>query len=241
MSGSLKVFLAFCVVVAASAAIAVIWLGPQMLTMVLDDEQREKPMYALHFARYDSIDEAAWKSAYATPMSVLMQAVGGQSQWQGDLLRVVQGRRSDEWRVLELVRFPLAGEVVQSVTSAEFRALASPETGFDRMFVATQSVPARALDFGAICVILIEAPDAKAEHHRDLTANVAPHGGTVVWDTAVHVLDIGADEAWNRVIVVGFESEGAAEAWVLDAGSMTERSIASVRFRELAALVFSAG
>ena len=237
MSG-LKGFLIFLGAIVLLGAIVAWWIGPQLLTLAFDEDQRSKPLTVLHLSDYQQDQQSLFLARYETPLLDYLRAEGVAIGWHATLEHAAQGRVMDEWKRLHQLRFNEAAEFIQMVTSSEFRALSSSEVVYRRLVLG---VPGDLPDVTAPAVVLmlLQSRDATPGDLTRLTANLDTYRGEVVWDTPVEVFEIGEPENWNRIVAIGFATIPDADGWLRDPGSVTERALAAARHARMATLLLS--
>ena len=234
----LKGFLIFLSAIALLGTLAVWWFGPQLLGLVLDEEQRSKPLTVIHLADYQQDKQSRYFASYETPLLDYMSSEGVATRWHATLVHAPDGRIRDEWKRIHQLRFDEAGEFLQMVTSSEFRGLSASDVEYRRMVLAAGGdLPEIAAP--AVVLMLLERVDTLPVDLTSLTANLSDYRGAVVWNTAVEVFEIGEVADWTHLLAFGFATIGDAESWLRDPGSVTERALASTRHVRIATLLVS--
>ena len=140
MSRPLVGFLLFCLILGSIAGLVGWWVGPTVLSLALDDKQRNEPYHLLHFVALKPDERETYVRVYQTPMQQLVIDDGGQLLWQADTLRLVEGSVRDEWSQVVLARFPRAAEFVQMITSSQYRQISSANP-VERVVVGIREAP----------------------------------------------------------------------------------------------------
>ena len=118
MNRSFSGFLLFLGVLFVAAAGGVWWLGTDVVELALDDERRDAPYQLLQLVEQDQPG-----GRYAAEFTRLVQNEEGDLIWRGRLERLLEGRTEDEWADLMLFGLPKGGDLVQLITSPEYREL----------------------------------------------------------------------------------------------------------------------
>ncbi|MCZ6619639.1 MAG: DUF1330 domain-containing protein [Gammaproteobacteria bacterium] len=238
MSRPLIGFLLFCVILGGTAGLAAWFVGPAILSLALDEKQRNEPYYLLHFAALKPGVKEDYTRAYEAPMQRLVVADGGHLLWRADMLQLVEGSVRDEWTQVVLVRFPRAAEFVQMITSSEYRHI-SAANPVERVVVGIREVPDDLARDAVIVLYLFRLAEAAADGFRGMArkmVNLEQYGGLVVWETAISMIE-GKTENWDRLIALRFETVERAESWLRDPVSVTERAIARRNMQQVVVLL----
>ena len=238
MSLPLLGFLLFCIILGGIGGLVVWWVGPTILSLALDDKQRNEPYHLLHFAALKPGERETYARVYQTPMQQLVIDDGGQLLWQADTLQVVEGSVRDEWSQVVLARFPRGAEFVQMITSSQYRQISSANPA-ERVVVGIREAPDDFAQDAAIVLYLYQLDEGAANEFQLMTPkmlNLDQYGGQVVWETEISVLE-GEIENWDRLIALQFETIGRAESWLRDPASVTERAIARRNMQQVVILL----
>jgi len=233
MNRSLLGFLLFVAALLVAAGFGVWWLGPPVVELALDDSRRSEPYFLLNLTDADPGGE------YVPGLAALARAEDGEMLWRGSLTRLLDGRVADEWADAVLFRFAAGGDVVQMITSPEYRALVEGR----RILLLGSAVPLTGLDErGNLILGLLEARDGgrpMQDAVAVLTASLAGFDGTLLWDGPVDRL--AGDAVWDRLLLVSFATEEGAKAWFRDPAVETERALGRTAFDRQAWLLLRSG
>ncbi|MFB3105680.1 MAG: hypothetical protein ACE1ZA_12275 [Pseudomonadales bacterium] len=238
MSRPLVGLLLFCVILGGIAGLVGWWVGPTVLSLALDDKQRNEPYHLLHFVALKPDERETYARVYQTPMQQLVIDDGGQLLWQADTLRLVEGSVRDEWSQVVLARFPRAAEFVQMITGSQYRRISSANP-VERVVVGIREAPDNFARNAPIVLYLFQLDEVAANEFQLMTQkmlNLDQYGGLVVWETAISVLE-GEVENWDRLIALQFETIERAESWLRDPASVTERAIARRNMQQVVILL----
>ena len=230
MSGSLRTFLVFCVLLAVCGIGLRLWAGPVMLDLMLDKERRAAPLTALVLVAPGRIGASA-SDALARKIDAmhgLMRDAGASLQWSGRTQVVVDGATRDEWQRVSVARFATGAAFVDFFTSGTYRSLRG-DAPASRQFVmvAEEDLQDSLEPERRLVLVLVEAAKGKPGEIRravrDLLATLRAHGGSVRWETPVAVLQGDAAPSW--VAAVQFEPDEAVERWLADDDAGLERHL----------------
>ncbi len=238
MSRPLVGFVLFCIILGATLGLAVWWVGPTLLSLALDDEQRNEPYYLLHFAAVTPDEREVYRSAYQARMRQLVIDDGGRLLWQADTLQLIEGSVRGEWTQVALARFAEGAEFIQMITSSQYRQI-SAANPVERVVVGILEAPGELAPDSVIVLYLFRLDEAAANEFPVMThtmVNLEQYGGLVVWETGVSVIE-GEGENWNRLIALQFDSVAQAESWLRDPASVTERAIARRNMQQVVMLL----
>jgi len=217
-----------------AAAFAAWWLGPGMLNLVLDDSRRNEPYYLLHLGQ-----QGVQGDKYSARLTGLVQAEEGELLWRGGLARLLEGRLKDEWPDLMLFRMPRGGDLVQLITSPEYRQLTA-----QRNFLLL-GVPQPPVDLTAASTLVLwlqrtdgSGSEVAAQALAQVGRNLSQFSGEVVWDSPVDVIS-GHDD-WDHLALLAFPGEAEAQAWFREPASLTERTLAARKLQHQAWLLLTA-
>lgn len=232
MSRSLVGFLLFLGVLLLAAGAGVWWLGPAVVGLALDEDRRSEPYYLLTLTDSDE------GSDYVREAAELARRESGEMIWRGRLERLLDGRVADEWPDAVLFRFAAGGDVVQMITSPEYRSLASGR----RVLLIGSAEPVGDVASRPVVVLgLLDSREQEAPTDDALTritAGITDSGGALIWNGPIDVL--GGEGRWNRGLLVTFADERRAEAWFRDPTVETERALARKVFERQAWLLLRA-
>ena len=236
MSRPLVGFLLFCMVLGGIGGLVAWVVGPTLVALALDDEQRNQPYYLLHFSAVESGDWEDYMRAYQEPMQHLVIADGGQLLWQGETLQLVEGSVRDEWTQVVLARFSRAAEFVQMITSSQFREI-SAANPVARVVVGIREDPGDLAEDAVVVLYLFRLDEtAESQGMTRQMVNLDQYGGLIVWETPISVI-AGEVEDWDQLIALQFATAERAESWLRDPASITERAIAKRNMQQVVILL----
>lgn len=245
MSRSLLGFLLFCLVLVATTAGVVWYVGPSLAAIVIDGERRENPYYLLQLLPAAAVTGNVGDPSYRARFVTLAAEDDADLLWQGGRAEVVEGSVLLDVAGAQILEFPTGADLVQVLTSTAYRALDDAVGRRSVRFVGTARAPlALAPDLASV-VVLFQVDEASGPLPLGRAGEggwlklLPEHGGSVRWDAAVDV--IGSDETWNRVLMLQFPGVAAAERWLGDPVTVTERAIAAKDVDALTALVVQPG
>ncbi len=238
-------FLLFCLVLAAATAGVVWYVGPSLAAIVLDGDRRENPYYLLQLLPAAAVTGDVGDPSYRARFVTLAAEDDAVLLWQGGEADVVQGSVLLDVVAAQVLEFPSGADLVQVLTSTAYRVL---DRGLSPRLVrhlgtGTEPLPL-APDLASV-VVLYRFDEAAGALPLGRPGEVGwlrlvpDYGGKVRWDAPINV--IGSDESWNRVLMLQFPDSAAAEGWLADPLTVTERAIAAKDVDELTALVVQPG
>jgi len=232
---SLLGFIWFLLALALAAAAGAWWLGPGVVNLVLDDERRSEPYYLLHLG-----EQSVPGSEYAAQFTSLVQAEDGELLWRGSLERVLEGRLQDEWPDLMLFRMARGGDLIQTVTSPEYRRIIS---GRRLMLLGVPEPPADLTGTGTLVLWLQQTDDgdqaAASAALAQVAQNLSNFSGAVMWDSPVDL--ITGQGQWDHLAVLAFPDAATAQNWFREPASLTERTLAGKNLQHQTWLLMNAG
>ena len=233
---SFSSFLLFLVALGVLAAGGVWWLGVDVVKLALDDERRSAPYQLLHFA-----DADVPRGGYAATLTGLVQLEEGGLQWRGGLERLLEGRTEDEWPDLMMFGLPQGADLVQMITSPEFREL----EGDRRVLLLGMSTAPVDLNRTTTLLVWLQArPDdvegvgGDGAMLSEVTRNLPAFSGSVLVEGPVD--RITGPVVWSHVALLAFPDEAQAQAWFREPVSVTERTLATKHLDRQAWLLMSA-
>lgn len=231
---SLLAFVGFLLALVIAAAVAAWWLGAGVVNLVLDESRRNEPYYLLHLG-----GQGVQGDQYAAQFSGLVQAEEGELLWRGTLERLLEGRLKDEWPDLMLFRMPRGGDLVQLITSPEYRQLTA-----DRNLLLL-GAPQPPLDLSAATTLVFwlqqtntASDDAARQALLQVGRNLARYSGSIAWDSPVDV--ISGQGEWDHLTVLSFPGDTEAQQWFREPASLTERTLATKNLQQQAWLLLRA-
>lgn len=230
MSRSLTSFLLFLLALAGISVLVVWWMGPAIVSLLIDESRRNEPYYLIHLASLDTTADT-----YMRTLNDLAFEEGGELVWHGELLQLRSGRRIDEWQDVRVLRFTRGGDLVQLMTSAEFRNLTADG---QPLLLGTSAAPVDLAATGQVLLWLLKVRTGAAASTfptlATILANSGDFQGRVIWNAAVD--PIGGNQDWDHIVVLTFARRDQADAWLADPLTVTERSLAKKTFRTEAML-----
>jgi uncharacterized protein (DUF1330 family) len=232
MNRSFTSFLLFLGVLLVAAAGGVWWLGTDVVELALDDERRDAPYQLLQLVEPDQPG-----GRYAAEFTRLVQNEEGDLIWRGRLERLLEGRTEDEWADLMLFGLPKGSDLVQLITSPEYRELTT-----DRRLLLL-GVPGAPGDFSeaATLVLWLQTRPELMTDDTDLLrimAGVDEFEGSVLLDSPID--QVAGTGSWNHLVVLRFPDSRRAQAWFRKPASETERTLAIKALDRQAWLLVSA-
>ncbi len=240
MNRSLAGFLAFLLVLVVVGLLGTWIVGPNLVSLAIDEERRNAPYYLLNFESGEHAIE--YRSSYRSDLAELVVSDGGQLLWQALTIQVAQGRVQDEWQHVQLFEFPRGGDFVEMFTSSRYRAIVDAHPAVSRMLLGT-SMPPDALAGERATVLSLLTVDSEKDSMqamiRHLLGNLASYDGTLIWDGEVE--DLEDQWPWNRVLMLAFPTLERAESWLRDPTTVTERALLATTARRGVTLVLQSG
>jgi uncharacterized protein (DUF1330 family) len=231
---SLTAFIGFLLVLLLAAAYAAWWLGPGVVKLALDESRRNQPYYLLHLG-----EQGVQGDQYTARFTSLVQAEEGRLLWRGNLERLLEGRLKDEWPDLLLFQMARGGDLVQVITSPEYRQLTSERT----LLLLGAPLPPLDLTQSTTLILWLQQTDDPEDGAADqalnrVTANLAQYSASVVWDTPLDVL--AGQAQWDHLTLLSFPDEATAQQWFREPASQTERTLATTDMQRQAWLLLQA-
>ena len=238
MSRSLAGFLVFLLVLVVAGLVGTWILGPNLVSLAIDEERRDAPYYLLNFVAGKS---AAEHQSARSDLAKLVVDDGGQLLWQAPTIRVVEGRVQDEWQHVQLFEFPRAGDVVEMFTSSTYRAIVDAHSAVPLMLLGSSYAPQALAGRGAVVLSLMTVdPDRAIDaNDRRPPGNLASYRGTMIWTSEVE--DLEDQWPWNRVLMLAFPTLELAETWLRDPDTVTDRALSATVARRRVTLVLDSG
>lgn len=220
----------FCGLLVLATGGVVWYVGPTLAAIVVDEARRESTYYLLQLlpagATRAGPDAASWRSRFVE----LAGQESGTLIWQGGNVEVIDGSVLLDVSGAQLVEFDTGVNLVQMLTSSAYRELEASAGDLPVLQLGASQVPDPLSAAQATVAVL---------YRSDLPAIRAPLGipgergwlsllprfhGEVRWDTSVAA--VRGDARWNRILVLQFRDTAAAQSWLLDPVTVTERAIA---------------
>ena len=233
MSRSFVGFLLFCLALVAVTAGVVWYIGPTLAGIVFDADRRSSPYYLLQLlpamgpAGSPPSGQAA--PSYRAEFLSLAAADGGRLLWESYQPQVLDGPAGLEVATAQVLEFASGGDLVQMLTSSGYRTLNARAGRLGLRLVGSTDGPTALAAEGAGVLVLYRS-DGREDRPLGVPgeggwlALVPRFGGEVRWRAAVEV--IRGPSAWNRVLLVHFPDAAAAERWLKDPVTETERTLA---------------
>jgi len=223
LNRSLSLFLVFLLVLVLLGGIGTWYLGPAVVSLAVDEDRRDSPFYLLHLT---AIPGGAESSPFRSELTELVTADGGQLLWRAATIQLLEGRVQDEWQNLQLFEFARGGDFVQMLTSTGYRQLRAAHPLLLRLALGTSEAPDGIVSSGAAVLSLFRVDEDSAEFARgarELASNLEQFEGSLIWEAPL--VDLDGDVGWNRVMVFEFPRVDAAQRWVRDPTTMTQRAL----------------
>lgn len=240
MNRSLVAFLIFCLLLVAVTGGVVWYVGPTLAAIVVDEAKRERPYYLLQLLPARATEPGAATASYRSRFAELAAKDGGRVLWLGGKVDVMEGSVLLDIAGLQLVEFPTGADLVQMFTGGAFRNLEN-DFGAARPRHVGSSIGPRELAADAATVAVLYRAEANGENpplgkpgERGWLALLPSYHGEVRWDAPI--ASIAGDNPWNRVLLVQFPDRAAAEGWLADPITATERAIARKAVDEMVVL-----
>lgn len=249
MNRSFAAFLWFLLALCVTFGVGVWWLGPAVVSLAVDGDRRSTPYYVVHLA---SVPDGTDSSGYFQQLRQLVREEEGQLLWRGALTTMHSGRLADERDDLLVYRFAAGADVVQLLTSAEYRDLAA---AVPPLLLGTPTQPEVLEEKGALLLWLLRLREEKQADSlseavaagvagaapaalASVFATLGPFHGQMVWQAPVDVVAGQVD--WNTLVVLAFPDSNAASAWLADSRTATELALARKAVSAQALLEFNA-
>lgn len=224
----------------------VVWyVGPTLAGIVVDEARRESTYYLLQLLPADAASAAEPGGSYRARFVQLAGAESAQLIWQGGGVEVVEGSVRLDVAAAQLVQFDTGVSLVQMFTSSAYRALESSARALRILHLGTSQPPDQ-LAAGQATVAVLYRSDRPAitaplgvPGERGWLALLPRFEGQVRWDTEVAAVRGATD--WNRALLIQFPDAGAAQAWLQDPTTVTERAIATKQVEAMTVLLIRPG
>ena len=217
----------FLAVLAALGVVGAWYLGPSVLSLAFDEERRNSPYYLLSLVAEQDASDGSASSAFRAALAQRVTTDGGALLWRGATIQVAQGRIEDEWQHVQLFEFARGGDFVEMLTSTGYREILDTRTELDRLVLGTGDAPDGIVAQGASVFSLFSVGEGDslefAQSVRELASNLGEFNGKLIWDAPVE--DLEGDVPWNRILLFEFASVAAAERWLRDPATVTQRTL----------------
>ncbi|HEX7035534.1 MAG TPA: hypothetical protein VF210_07155 [Pseudomonadales bacterium] len=239
MSRSLVAFLIFCLLLVIVTGGVVWYVGPTLAGIVVDEAKRERPYYLLQLLPARAAEPGA-AASYRSRFAELAAKDGGRVLWLGGKVEVMEGSVLLDIAGLQLVEFPTGADLVQMFTGRAFRDLENDVGAALPRHLGTSVAPRELAPDAATVAVLYRAetedgnPPLGKPGERGWLALLPSYHGEVRWDAPVS--SIAGRSPWNRVLLVQFPDRAAAEGWLADPITATERAIAGKAVDEMVVL-----
>jgi uncharacterized protein (DUF1330 family) len=257
LSRSLFGFLLFCLVLVLASAAVVWYLGPTLTGIAFDGERRDSPYYLLQLLPREALRPGPDQPSYRSRFLALAEADQGRPAWQGSVAEVLEGPVLLDVAAVQLVAFATGGELVQMLTSSGYRSLRSAASELELPLLGSAVAPQRLQTEAASVLVLYRSekdtagepggepaagPPLGVPGGRGWLVLVPRFGGEVRWQAPVAPIRMGGGGAppWNRVLLLQFPDAAAAEAWLDDPRTATERAIARKHVDDMVVLLLQA-
>lgn len=222
MNRSLGLFLLFLLALLLVAAIGAWYLGPSVVSLAFDEERRNSPYYVLSLVANDH----SASSGFPVALAELAVADGGQLLWRGATVAVSEGRVQDEWQQLQLFEFPRGGDFVEMLTGTRYREISDAHAHYKRLMLGSALAPDGVPTSGAAVLSLFEVNVESHDFARDaqeLAGNLVEFQGALIWNAPL--ADLESEAVWNHILLFEFTDTKAAEEWLRDPGTVTQRAL----------------
>lgn len=230
MSRSFLAFLSFCLLLLLASAGIVWYVGLTLSGIVFDPDRRDHPYYLLQLLPMQSLEPGADGHAYRTRFVAVAAEDEGRLVWQAGRVQIADGHLRPAVEAVQLLEFGSGASLVRMLTGHGYRQLQAA-LGPDSVHLLGSSQPPRELaaDEATLLVLYRHRPEGPPAPFGEpgqtgWLALLPRFGGSVGWDAPVEV--IRGDSAWNRVLLLQFPDLRAAEDWLGDPVTSTERAIA---------------
>ena len=242
MSRSLAGFLIFCLLLALATAGIVWYVGPPLAAIVIDEERRANPYYLLQLLPAAASAAVEGAPSYRSRFLTLAREDDGHLLWQGHGIDVFEGSVLLDVASIQLIEFERGADVVQMLTSSAFRTLAGEFADAPPIHhLGTPRRPDDLVDDGATVLVLYRVEDEAAARPLGVPgeggwlAMLPRYRGSLRWDAPVS--GVRGRVGWNRLLLLQFDDPAAAQAWLEDPRTATERAIAGKAVAEMVVLL----
>lgn len=229
MSRSLLAFLLFCLLLLFASAGVVWYMGLTLTGIAFDGDRRQNPYYLLQL-----LPEAAVASSEAAPSyraRFVAQAVEDQGRlvWRAGPVTAAESNDRLDVAAVQLLAFATGRNLVQMLTSSAYRSLEAA-AGRAVHLVGSPAAPGDLAADETTLVVLYRDQAAGptvllgTPGESGWLSLLPRYGGSVAWHAPVAI--VRGDRPWNRVLLLQFADLPAAEAWLADPVTATERAIA---------------
>jgi uncharacterized protein (DUF1330 family) len=230
LSRSFLAFLAFCLVLLLVSAGVVWYIGLTLSGIVFDGERRQNPYYLLQLLPLDQVEPGDEAAAYRNRFVAVAAEDHGRLVWQSGQVAVTEGHVRPDVEAVQLLEFSSGGSLVRMLTGSAYRSLQT-EHGTQGIHLLGSATPPQELaaDEATVLVLYRSQPDAPqaplgSPGESGWLTLLPRFGGSVGWHASADVIRGG--RVWNRIMLLQFPDVPAAEAWLTDAVTATERAIA---------------
>lgn len=254
LSRSLIGFVCFCLLLALASAIGVWYMGPTLAGIALDSESRENPYYLLNLMVEQAVGPEDGTSAESAPgyraaFLTLAAKDGAELQWQAGQLDIAEGSPLLAVDQAQLLRFPTGGDLVQMLTGSGYRQLESSRGGPPAQLLGSLVEPASFPMHGAVVLALLRMKEGVpfaslgSPNQTGWLTLLGDYDGRVIWNAPLDAIRGSGrgTESWDQVLALHFPSQAAAQAWLSDPTTMTERAIAERVIEDALLLVANQG
>ncbi len=222
MNRSLGLFLLFLLALLVVAAIGAWYVGPSVVSLAFDEERRNAPYYVLSLMA----DDHSTSSGFPVALAELAVADGGQLLWRGVTIAVSEGRVQDEWQQLQLFEFPRGGDFVEMLTGTRYRQITEAHPRLQRLMLGSPMAPDGVPTAGAAVMSLFDVNHESrefAQGSQELAGNLGEFQGTLIWNAPL--VDLEGEAVWNHILLFEFSDTEAAEDWLRDPTTVTQRAL----------------
>ena len=233
MSVSLRVFALVMLLIAAVVGGVVWWTGPKLVHMAFVDNRRAEPFAFIDLARF--ADAGVHRARYDGPVQELLSSEGGVAAAEYRLSHLVQGRHTDEWQVLNAWHMNRGQDLVQAMTSEPYR-LALETAGSDVLKLGSYELPSDGWRSGIIVWLASAREGALGDPFVGVLERLDPNTGRIVWQASIG--SVANPVHWTDILVLDFETDTAALAWLRSDEMAIERDLTNAALRDLSVAVY---
>ena len=213
------------------------WLGPNLLHLALLNTQREEPFTVLSLAR--GAEPQVYSSRFRMPLAALVASEGGVLVDDYRLRHQFTGERRHTWDYFTRLQMQQARDIVQVATGSPYRLMQQQVPGLQQRLLGSFETAEPNWRQVALIWFLrnFETATTGPDDPMAPVFEQLPSGsGRLVWDAPITAID--EDASWHRLVVVDFEREAEALAWVRSVDVAAARALTNARVRKLALGIF---
>ena len=225
------------VLIAVSLAVGMVfWVGLPLLRLAFFEPERDQPLTVVNLVSAPGVEN--FDAAYQAPLRALLASEQGELVGDYRLRHLMDGARRDEWDVLNLLHIPVGSDMVQAMTSAEYRALRDIAPTLRMRMLGTFAVPGADWRDGLVLWLMNERQSA-GQAFAAIAELAGSAGARIVLDTSIMAL--GEDMPFQRLVLMDFESPAAALNWLRTRQMVTERAVLNANLNDLAVAIYASG